>query len=57
MEDYKEYRVVLTQTNVYHIEATDENEARKIATEETIWDEDVRYPDTYDWDVTVEECR
>ena len=54
----KRYRVVVDQRNVFYIdedEAETAEEARRIAAEDRIWDEDQRGEDTYDVDITVEE--
>ena len=52
------YRVVVEQRNVFYIdedEAETAEEARRIAAEDRIWDEDQRGEDTYDVEITVEE--
>lgn len=36
----KTYRVEVVMTNIYHIEADDEAEARRIASENYFWGED-----------------
>ena len=54
----KRYRVVVEQRNVFYIdedEAETAEEARRIAAEDRIWDEDQRGEDTYDVEITVEE--
>ena len=54
----KKYRVVVMQQNVFYIdedEAETPEEARRIAAEDRIWDEDQRGEDTYDVEITVEE--
>ena len=54
----KKYRVVVEQRNVFYIdedEAETAEEARQIALEHRIWDEDQRGEDTYDFEITVEE--
>ena len=54
----KKYRVVVEQRNVFYIdedEAETAEEARRIAVEDRIWDEDQRGEDTYDVEITVEE--
>ena len=54
----KRWRVVVEQRNVFYIdedEAETSQEARRIAAEELIWDEDQRGEDTYDVEITVEE--
>ena len=51
------YKVKVVQTNIFYIEdATDANDAKRIATDEYIWDEDQQYPDDYSvsFDVTEE---
>ena len=37
------YRVEVVMTNVYHIEAEDEDEARRIAAEDYIWGESAQF--------------
>ena len=49
------YRVYVTQRNVFHIEADNREQAKEIAAEDYIWDEDQRYPDYYDCWLDVEE--
>ena len=49
------YKVYVTQRNVFHIEADNREQAREIAAEDYIWDEDQRYPDKYDCWLDVEE--
>ena len=51
----KKYRVVVEQRNVFYEEAETAEEARRIAVEDRIWDEDQRGEDTYDVEITVEE--
>ncbi len=51
----KRYRVVVEQRNVFYEEAETAEEARRIAAEDRIWDEDQRGEDTYDVEITVEE--
>ncbi len=54
----KRWRVVVEQRNVFYIdedEAETAEEARRIAAEDRIWDEDQRGEDTYDVEITVEE--
>ena len=51
----KRYRVEVVQTNVFFEEAESETEARRIAAEDRIWDEDQRAPDYYGVHFNVEE--
>ena len=54
----KKYRVVVMQQNVFYIdedEAETAEEARRIALEDRIWDDDQSEGDTYDFEITVEE--
>jgi hypothetical protein len=51
----KQYRVEVVQTNVFFEEAESETEARRIAAEDRIWDEDQRAPDYYGVHFNVEE--
>ena len=51
----KRYRVEVRQTNVFYIKAKNEDKARKIATEDFIWDEDQRPPNHYGFDIIVDE--
>ena len=55
----KKYRVVVEQRNVFYEEAETAEEARRIAAEDRIWDENQdgfrRAKDTYDFEITVEE--
>lgn len=51
----KRYRVEVVQTNVFFAEAESETEARRIAIEDRIWDEDQRAPDYYGVHFNVEE--
>jgi hypothetical protein len=51
----KKYKVVVEQRNVFYEEAETAEEARRIAVEDRIWDEDQRGEDTYDCEITVEE--
>lgn len=50
----KRWRVVVEQRNVFYEEAETEQEARRIVTEDRIWDEDQSGDDTYDFEITVE---
>ena len=52
----KRYRVEVVQTNVFFEEAESETEARRIAAEDRIWDEDQRAPDYYGVHFNVEEA-
>ena len=49
------YRVEVVQTNVFYEEAESEEEARRIVSENRIWDEDQRSPDTYGVHLNIEE--
>jgi len=49
------YRVYVTQRNVFHIAADNPEQAKDIAAEDYIWDEDQRYPDKYEAWLDVEE--
>lgn len=49
------YRVTITQTNVFYIEAESEDDARAEAIEDHIWDEDQQPPNRYDCFTQVEE--
>ncbi len=51
----KRYRVEVVQTNVFFEEAESETEARRIAAEDRIWDEDQRAPDYYGVHFNIEE--
>ena len=54
----KKYKVVVMQRNVFYIdedEAETAAEARRIAVEDRIWDEDQSEGDTYDVEITTEE--
>ena len=51
----KMWRVVVEQRNVFYEEAESEEEARRMALEDRIWDENTRGEDTYDFEITVEE--
>jgi hypothetical protein len=51
----KQYRVEVVQTNVFFEEAESETEARRIAAEDRIWDEDQRAPDYYGVHFNIEE--
>ena len=51
----KKYRVVVEQRNVFYEEAETADEARRIAVEDRIWDENQSAKDTYDFEITVEE--
>ena len=51
----KMWRVVVEQRNVFYEEAEGEEEARRMALEDRIWDENTRGEDTYDFEITVEE--
>lgn len=51
------YKVKVVQTNIFYIEdATDVEDAKRIATEEYVWDENQYSPDDYfvSFDVTEE---
>tara|TARA_R100001198_G_C5065243_1_gene114230 strand:- start:190 stop:363 length:174 start_codon:yes stop_codon:yes gene_type:complete len=50
-----EYLVEVHQINEFYIEADNEEEARRIATEEYIWDEAQTYPNIYEYVVHVSE--
>lgn len=55
----KKYRVVVEQRNVFYIdedEAETAEEARRVAAEDRIWDENQSGKDTYGCDITVEEA-
>jgi len=41
------YRVEVVQTNVFYFEAESPEQARQIATEDFIWDEDQDSPNSY----------
>ena len=52
------YKVTVEQRNVFYIdedEAETPEEARRIALEDRIWDDDQSEGDTYDFEITVEE--
>lgn len=49
------YLVEVHQINEFYIEADNEEEARRIATEEYIWDEAQTYPNIYEYVVHVSE--
>ena len=51
----KKYKVVVMQRNVFYEEAETAAEARRIAVEDRIWDEDQSEGDTYDVEITTEE--
>ena len=51
----KRWRVVVEQRNVFYEEAESEEEARRIAVEDRIWDCNPSGEDTYDFEITVEE--
>jgi len=51
----KLYRVEVVQTNVFYEMAESEEDARRIVTEDRIWDEDQRLPDTYGVHFNIEE--
>ena len=51
----KRWRVVVEQRNVFYEEAESEEEARRIALEDRVWDENQSEGDTYDFEITVEE--
>ena len=51
----KKWRVVVEQRSVFYEEAKTEQEARRIVTEERVWDEMIDKRDTYDFEITVEE--
>ena len=48
------WRVVVEQRNVFYEEAETEQEARRIVTEDRVWDESESEADTYDFNITVE---
>ena len=50
-----EYLVEVHQINEFYIEADNEEEARRIATEEYIWDEAQTYPNIYEYVLHVSE--
>ena len=49
------YRAEVIQTNVFYLEAKDREDAIRVATEDYIWDEDQRAPDSYGVHFHVEE--
>ena len=49
------YRVEVVQTNVFYFDAENAEEARRIAAEDYIWDEDQRYPNTFGVHFNIEE--
>ena len=49
------YRVEVVQTNVFWLDAKDSEDAKRIATEDYIWDEDQSGKDTYGVHVNIEE--
>ncbi len=49
------YLVEVHQINEFYIEADNEEEARRIATEEYIWDEAQTYPNIYEYVLHVSE--
>ena len=51
----KRWRVVVEQRNVFYEEAESEEEARRMALEDRVWDGNTRGEDTYDFEITVEE--
>lgn len=51
----KRWRVVVEQRNVFYEEAESEEEARRMALEDRIWDCNPSGEDTYDFEITVEE--
>jgi len=51
----KMYRVVVEQRNVFYEEAETAEEARRIALEDRLWDDNTRGKDTYDFEITAEE--
>ena len=51
----KRWRVVVEQRNVFYEVAESEEEARRIAVEDRIWDCNPSGEDTYDFEITVEE--
>jgi len=51
----KMWRVVVEQRNVFYEEAESEEEARRMALEDRVWDGNTRGKDTYDFEITVEE--
>ena len=51
------YKVKVVQTNIFYIEgATNAEDAKRIATQDCIWDEDQQFPNDYfvSFDVTEE---
>ena len=50
-ERTRNYYVTVTQTNNFHIEAKNEEDAKRIALEDYIWDEHQTYPDTYSYKI------
>ena len=50
----KKWRVVIERRNVFYEEAETEQEARRIVTEDRIWDENESEADTYYFNITVE---
>lgn len=51
----KKYKVIVMQQNIFYEEAETAEEARRIALEDRIWDEDQSGKDTYDFEIFVEE--
>ena len=49
------YRVEVVQTNVFWLDAKDAEDAKRIASEEYIWDEDQSGKDTYGVHFNIEE--
>lgn len=50
------FRVEVVQTNVFYLEAEDQEDAKRQAQEDYIWDEDQRAPNSYGVHFNVEEC-
>ena len=50
-EKTRNYYVTVTQTNNFHIEAKNEEDAKRIALEDYIWDEAQTYPNTYSYKI------
>ena len=55
-EPTKKFRVRVTQVNNFFIVAENEEDARRQAAEDYIWDENQDYPNSYHADIDVEEC-
>ena len=49
------YYVKVTQTHEFYIKAKNEDDAKRIALEDYIWDEAQTHPNTYDYKIEVEE--